>query len=221
MNNNSVFDMTDGMHGVSTRHTVLQKTYQLLSLTLIFSALTAYLGMLFPVHGWAMLGVVVLSFALLFATNAYRNSGTGVLLVFGFTGLMGYSLGPTLNHYLATTHGTETVGLAMLATGAAFLGLSGYVQVSKRDFSFLGGFLMAGLVGLIVVSLAGMFFPIAGLSLAMSYFSVLLFSGYILYDTSDIMQGRQTNYIMATISLYLDILNMFMSLLRIISSARN
>ena len=158
---------------------------------------------------------------LLFATRAYSNSGTGVLLVFGFTGLMGFSLGPTMNHYLSLPNGSEIVGTALLATGAAFLGLSTYVQVTKKDFEFLGGFLMVALIGLIVVSLVGMFFSTPGLSLLLAYASVLIFGAYILYDTSSIIAGRQTNYIMATLSLYLDILNMFMAMLRIVSGGRN
>ena len=206
---------------LDTRTTVLQNTYRLLSMTLIWSALTAYLGMLFPVGGWGMLGIMVLSIGLLFATRAYSNSGVGVLLIFGFTGLMGFSLGPTMNHYLSLPNGSEIVGTALLATGAAFLGLSAYVQVTKKDFAFLGGFLMIGLVGLVVVSLVGMFFPVPGMSLALVYVSVLIFGGYILYDTSDIISGRQTNYIMATISLYLDILNMFLAILRIVTGSRD
>ncbi|MBC7404079.1 MAG: Bax inhibitor-1 family protein [Cytophaga sp.] len=206
---------------LDTRTTVLQNTYRLLSMTLIWSALTAYLGMLFPVGGWGMLGIMVLSIGLLFATRAYSNSGVGVLLIFGFTGLMGFSLGPTMNHYLSLPNGSEIVGTALLATGAAFLGLSAYVQVTKKDFAFLGGFLMIGLVGLVVVSLVGIFFPVPGMSLALAYVSVLIFGGYILYDTSDIISGRQTNYIMATISLYLDILNMFLAILRIVTGSRD
>jgi modulator of FtsH protease len=216
-----MIDVSFGASAVPARSTVLQNTYRLLSMTLIWSALTAYLGMLFPVGGLGLLGIMVVAIGLLFATRAYSNSGTGVLLVFGFTGLMGFSLGPTLNHYLSLPHGSEIVGTALLATGAAFFGLSAYVQVTKKDFAFLGGFLMVGLIGLVVVSLVGMFFPTPALSLTLSYISVLIFGGYILYDTSDIISGRQTNYIMATISLYLDILNMFTSLLRIVGGLRN
>ena len=216
-----MYDTSIGLGAVTPRATVLQNTYRLLSLTLILSAGTAYLGMLFPVGGLGMLGIMLLAFVLLFATRAYANSGTGVLLVFAFTGLMGFSLGPTMNHYLHLAHGSEIVGTSLLATGAAFLGLSAYVQVTKKDFAFLGGFLMVGLIGLIVVSLVAMFFPIPALSLGLAYISVLIFGGYILYDTSDIISGRQTNYVMATISLYLDILNMFLAMLRIVTGSRD
>jgi modulator of FtsH protease len=214
-------DMTVGLSEVAAKNKVLQNTYSLLSMTLVFSALTAFIGMRYPVSGWGMLGILALAIGLLFATRAYRNSPVGVMLVFAFTGLMGYTLGPILNHYLSMAQGSETVGIALLATGAAFLGLSGYVHTTKRDFSFLGGFLLVGLIGLVVVSLIGLFFPVAGMSLVLAYFSVLLFSGYILYDTSNIVSGRETNYIMATISLYLNIFNMFTAMLRIVSGTRD
>src|ERR1035437_4293411 len=216
-----MIDTTFASGAITSRTTVLQNTYRLLSMTLIWSAVTAYLGMLFPVGGWGMLGIMLLAIGLLFATRAYSNSGFGVLLIFGFTGLMGFSLGPTMNHYLSLPHGSEIVGTSLLATGAAFLGLSAYVQVTKKDFAFLGGFLFVALIGLVVVSLVGMFFPAPMLSLGLAYVSVLIFGGYILYDTSNIIAGRQTNYIMATISLYLDILNMFMAMLRIVTGSRN
>lgn len=195
--------------------TVLKNTYGLLSLTLIWSAITAYFGMLHPVQGLGGLALFVMSLALLFATMYFRNSGFGLVLIFGFTGLMGFSLGPTLNHYLSMSNGTTTVATALALTGAMFLSLSAYVHVTKKDFSFMGSFLLIGLIGLIVVGLINMFFPVPGLSLALAYISALIFSGYILYDTSDIVSGRQTNYVMATISLYLDILNLFTALLRI------
>jgi modulator of FtsH protease len=216
-----MIDTTFASGSITTKTTVLQNTYRLLSMTLIWSALTAYLGMQFPVGGIGMLVIMVVAIGLLFATRAYSNSGFGVLLVFGFTGLMGFSLGPTMNHYLSLPNGSEIVGTSLLATGAAFLALSAYVQVTKKDFAFLGGFLMVALIGLLVVSLVGMFFPAPALSLGLAYVSVLIFGGYILYDTSNIMTGRQTNYIMATISLYLDILNMFLAMLRIVTGSRN
>lgn len=202
--------------GVRAKTTVIQNTYRLLSLTLIWSAMTAYAGMLFPLGGFGMLGVLVLAIVLLFATRAHSDSGIGVALVFGFTGLMGYSLGPTLNHYLSLPNGAQTVSIAMFATGAVFLALSAYVQITKKDFAFLGGFLMVAIIGLVVVSLASLFFSTTPmLSLGLAYASVLIFGGFILYDTSNIIAARETNYIMATISLYLDILNMFTAMLRI------
>lgn len=196
---------------------VLKNTYTLLSMTLILSAITAFVGMRFPVTGWASVGIFVVAIGLLFAIRAFRNSGTGIFLVFGFTGLMGFSLGPTLTHYMSMAGGSQTVGLALLTTGAAFLGLSAYVHMTKKDFSYMGGFLFIALLGLIVVGIVNMFMEIPGLRLVLAYISALLFSGYILYDTSKIVNGHETNYVMATVSLYLDILNLFTSLLRIFS----
>lgn len=194
---------------------VLKNTYTLLSMTLLFSALTAFLGMNFPVTGLASIGIFVVVIGLLFAIRAYRNSPVGVALVFALTGLMGFSLGPTLNHQLGMAGGGQTVGLALLTTGAAFFGLSGYVHATKKDFSFMGGFLFIALLGLVLVTIVNIFFPVPGLSLALAYFSALLFSGYILYDTSNIVNGHETNYVSATVSLYLDIFNLFTALLRI------
>lgn len=216
-----MIEMSVASNVVEQRATVLQNTYRLLAMTLVLSAATAYVGMLAPVGGLGMLGVFILSFILLFAIRANRNSAVGVLLLFGFSGLMGYSLGPTLNHYFSLPHGSEIVGTALLATGASFLGLSAYVQVTKKDFAFLGGFLFIALIGLIVVSILGMFFATPMLSLGLAYVSALIFSGYILYDTSDIISGRETNYIMATTRLYLNILNLFMALLRIVAGSRD
>jgi len=212
-----MIDTTAGLSGVSSSNAVLKNTYRLLSMTLIFSALTAFVGMRFPVQGWGALGILALAIGLLFATRAYRDSAIGVVLVFGFTGLMGFSLGPTLNHYLAAANGSMTVGMAMAATGISFGALSAYVHMSKKDFNYLGGFLFVALIALIVVSLIGLFVSIPGLSLVLAYVGVLLFSGYILYDTSRIIHGHEKNYLMATISLYLDILNLFTSFLRIFS----
>lgn len=216
-----MIEMSVASNVVEQRATVLQNTYRLLAMTLVLSAVTAYVGMLAPVGGLGMLGVFILSFILLFAIRANRNSAVGVLLLFGFSGLMGYSLGPTLNHYFSLAHGSEIVGTALLATGASFLGLSAYVQVTKKDFAFLGGFLFIALIGVIVVGILGMFFATPMLSLGLAYVSALIFSGYILYDTSDIISGRETNYIMATTRLYLNILNLFLALLRIVAGSRD
>ena len=203
----------------SSTSTVLKNTYGLLSLTLIWSAITAYIGMLHPVQGIASLGLFIASFAVLFATIYFRNSSLGIVFVFAFTGLMGFSLGPLLNHYLNTPNGTTTVTTALALTGAMFLSLSAYVHVTKKDFSFMGSFLLISLIGLVVLGLINLFFPVPGMSLVLAYASALIFSGYILYDTSDIVSGRETNYIMATVNLYLDILNLFTALLRIIGDS--
>lgn len=205
-------------NSLTSRSKIVRDTYRLLSLTLLFSAGTAYVGMLYPVGFVAYLVMLVAAIGLMFAVSAFRNSGFGVVLLFAFTGLMGYTLGPTLNHYLATAHGTQAVSLALLTTGATFIGLSAYVHITKRDFAGLGGYLFVALVALLVVSIFGLFFPTPFLSLALGYAGAVIFGGYILYHTSELVHGRETNYVLATMSLYLDILNLFLSLLRIFGS---
>jgi modulator of FtsH protease len=151
------------------------------------------------------------------------NSGAGIGVVFGITGLLGFGLGPLLTHYLAMPNGGSVVAMAMGSTAAIFLGLTGYVMVSKKDFSFMGGFLMAGMIvvifsmlALIVASLFGYPMPMA--SLALSAAVALLMAGFMLYDTSRLINGGETNYIMATVGIYLSIYNLFTSLLHLIGA---
>lgn len=199
------------------KNSVLRNTYALLSLTMIWSTIMAVVGTMLHIGFGAYLVLALVGFGLLFATRAFRNSAMGVLMVFLFTGVEGLSLGPVLQAYLHMANGAQIIGTAAGLTGVMFLSLSGYALVSRKDFSFLGGFLFAGLIALLVVSLIGMFFSFPGMYLAISFVSAMIFSGYILYDTSSIINGGETNYIMATVSLYLDILNLFLALLRIIS----
>lgn len=197
-------------------HRVLRNTYLLLSMTLLFSAGTATFAVLTqapPMHWLLMLAGM---FGLLFLTMKLRNSAWGLASVFAFTGFMGYTLGPVLSRYLALPGGGELVMGAMGLTGLIFLSLSAYVLVSRRDFSFMGGFLFVGLIVALVASLAAMFFSVPGLHIAVSAMVVLLMSGFILYDTSSILHGGETNYIMATVALYLDIFNLFTSLLQLL-----
>lgn len=206
------------LSSAASRHSVLRNTYALLSLTLMWSAGAAVVGagLHFSLVGYLVL--MVMGFVALFGTMALRNSVWGLVLVFAFTGIEGLSLGPVLQHYLHLKHGTQILATSAGLTGAMFLGLSGVVLVSRKDFSFLGGFLFAGLLALILVGLVGLFFPMPAMQLALAFMGVLIFSGYILYDTSRIIQGGETNYIMATIDLYLDILNLFLNLLRLVSA---
>jgi modulator of FtsH protease len=148
-------------------------------------------------------------------TTKLRDSAWGLLAVFGLTGFMGYTLGPIVSHYLSLPNGGQTVALAMGGTGAVFLGLSAYALVSRRDFSFMGGFLMVGMLTVFLASLAGVFLQIPALSLAVSAACVLLMSGLILFETSNIINGGETNYIMATVSLFVSIYNLFLSLLQL------
>jgi modulator of FtsH protease len=207
---------------VAETHKVLRNTYMLLSMTLLFSAGMAAVAMAMeaPHMGWMPL---ILALGLLFAISKFKNSGWGILLVFAFTGILGFSLGPILNMYMQTQAGTQTVVTAAGLTGLIFLSLSGYVLVSKKDFSFMGGFLMAGMwvvIGSIVLLFVGSMlgWQVSGLHLAISAAIVMLMSGLILYDTSRIINGGETNYIMATVGLYLTIYNLFTSLLHLLGA---
>ncbi|WP_428718030.1 Bax inhibitor-1/YccA family protein [Undibacterium curvum] len=200
----------------SDSHKVLRNTYMLLSMTLLFSALTAGLSVVFAVPGPGIIITLVAYIGLLFAVTKLRNSGWGIAAVFALTGFLGYTLGPILSVYLKMPGGSSIVMTAMGLTGLIFMGLSAYVLVSKRDFSFMGGFLMAGMIVALVASLGAIFFQIPALSLAISGVMVLLMSGMILFETSNIIRGGETNYIMATVSLYITIFNLFTSLLQLL-----
>lgn len=199
---------------------VLRNTYLLLSGTLAFSALTAYLAMAFempPMNIWVLMGGY---FALLFATMKTRNSAWGLLFVFLLTGFLGLTLGPILNLYLTQLpNGGEIVFMALGTTAAAFLGLSIYAVTSRRDFSFMAGFLTVGIIAAFVLSLIAIFFNLPTLSLAVSGMFVLLSSGIILYQTGEIVNGGETNYISATVTLYVSIYNIFVSLLQLFGAA--
>jgi modulator of FtsH protease len=195
---------------------VVRNTYTLLSMTLLFSAMTAGASMLLKLPHPGLLLTLVGYFGLLFAVTKFRNSSLGLLFVFALTGFMGYTLGPILNQYMTLPNGGQVVMTAMGATGAIFLGLSGYALTTRKDFSFMGGFLMAGIVVAFLAGLAAVFFEMPGLSLAVSALFVLLMAGLILYETSNIINGGETNYIMATVSLYVAIFNLFTSLLHLL-----
>ncbi len=195
---------------------VIRNTYILLSMTLLFSALTAGVSMALNLPHPGLLLTLGGYFGLLFATTKFRNSSLGLAFVFALTGFMGYTLGPILNAYLALPNGGQVVMTAMGATGAIFLGLSGYALTSRKDFSFMGGFLMVGILVAFMVGLGALFFEMPGLSLAVSSMFVLLMAGLILYQTSQLIHGGETNYIMATVTLYVSIFNLFTSLLHLL-----
>lgn len=195
---------------------VLRNTYALLSMTLIFSALTAGASAMLNLPHPGMIITLVGYFGLLFLTNKFSNSSMGLLCVFALTGFMGYTLGPIINHYLGMGNGTQIVMTAIGGTGVIFFGLSGYALVSRKDFSFLGGFIMVGIITAFLASLGAIFFEIQALSLAASAAFVLLMSALILYQTSQIINGGETNYIMATVTLYVSIFNLFTSLLHLL-----
>ncbi len=195
---------------------VIRNTYMLLSMTLLFSALTAGISTALNLPHPGLLLTLGGYFGLLFATAKFRDSALGLAFVFALTGFMGYTLGPILNAYLAMPNGGQVVMTAMGATGAIFLGLSGYALTSRKDFSFMGGFLMVGILVAFLAGLGAIFFEMPGLSLAVSAMFVLLMAGLILYETSNIIHGGETNYIMATVTLFVAIFNLFTSLLHLL-----
>jgi len=216
MQTSKVLMADDGQSEILTINKVLRITYALLSVTLLFSALTAGTSAALNLPHPGIIITLIGYFGLLYLTTKYRNSSTGLVCVFALTGFMGYTLGPIINSYLSIANGSELVITAMGATGLIFLGLSAYALTSRKDFSFMGGFLMVGILVAFLASLGAIFLEIPALSLALSSMFVLLMSGLILYQTSDIIHGGETNYIMATVSLFVAIFNLFTSLLHIL-----
>jgi modulator of FtsH protease len=195
---------------------VLRNTYALLSLTLLFSAFTAGVAVVTNAPPLGFLITLVGYFGLFFLTAKLQNSAWGVVSVFALTGFLGYTLGPMLSFYLQMPNGSQLVMTALGGTGVIFLGLSGYVLASRKDFTFLGGFLMVGMLVAFLAIIANLFLGIPALSLALSAVIILIMSGFILYETSQIINGGETNYIMATVSLYLSIYNIFVNLLMLL-----
>jgi len=197
---------------------VLRNTYTLLSMTLLFSALCAGIAVMIRMPPMGMIITLVGYFGLLFLTTKLRNSAWGLVSVFALTGFMGLTLGPIISMYLSIPNGEQIVMTAMGGTGVIFLGLSGYALTTRKDFSFLGGFLMVGILVAFLAGIASMFLSMPGLSLAVSAMFILLMSGLILYQTSQIIHGGETNYIMATVTLYISIYNLFLSLLQLLGA---
>jgi modulator of FtsH protease len=185
-------------------------------MTLSFSALTAGVALMFKLPHPGILITLIGYFGLLFAVTKFRDSGVGVALVFALTGFMGYTLGPIIGHYLSLPNGSQIVMSAMGGTAAVFLSLSAIALTSKRDFTFLGNFLAVGMIVLFLAGLGAIFFQMPALSLAVSAGFVLLMSGMILFETQNIIRGGETNYVMATVSLYVTIYNLFTSLLQLL-----
>jgi modulator of FtsH protease len=210
-----------GADSVLATNKVIRNTYMLLSVTLAFAALSASVSVALSLPHPGIIITLVGYFGLLFAITKFRDSGLGVGLVFALTGFMGYTLGPIISHYLSLPNGGQTVMMAMGGTAAIFLGLSGYALTTKKDFSFMGGFLMVGILLAFLTGLAAIFFEIPALSLTVSAAFVLLMSGLILYETSNIIHGGETNYVMATVSLFVSIFNLFTSLLHLLGFANN
>ena len=207
---------TSARSSVLETNKVLRNTYTLLSMTLIFSGLCAGIAVMTNMPPLGMLITLVGYFGLLFLTSKFANSGLGLVFVFALTGFMGLTLGPIISMYLSLPNGGEIVMTAMGGTGIIFLGLSGYALTTRKDFSFLGGFLMVGILVAFLAGIASMFLSMPGLSLAVSAMFILLMSGLILYQTSAIIHGGETNYILATVTLYVSIYNLFLSLLQLL-----
>lgn len=207
---------------VSEQNKVLRNTYLMLALTMVPTVIGAALGTATNfsfmaqhpvVSALVMFGVMM---GLLFTVTALRNSVWGVIALLGFTFVSGWFLGPILQVALHLKNGAQLVGLAAGGTGLIFFSLATIATVTKKDFSFMGKFLLIGLILLVIASLANLFFQIPALSLTISAMAVLIFSAYILFDVSQIVQGGETNYVMATLALYLDIYNLFVNLLNLL-----
>jgi modulator of FtsH protease len=218
MNRNEVNVLTRRSDSVISTNRVLRNTYLLLSLTFLFSAFTAYLSYITGARQNALIMIVGV-YGLMFLTQALRNSVWGLLSVFAFTGFLGYTLGPVLNYYmLSFSNGHQLVATALGGTGMIFFGLSGYALTTRKDFSFLGGFLFVGMMVVLLAMIAGIFFHTPALQLMISAAFILISSGLILFQTSEIIHGGETNYISATVGLYVSIYNLFVSLLNILGA---
>jgi len=200
-------------------HKVLRNTYFLLSLTLLFSAMVATFAVVTNAPFLGIIPMLIGMFGLMFLTTKLRNSSWGLLSVFAFTGFLGYTLGPLLNVYLNTyANGGELIMTSLGATGFVFFGLSGYVLTTRKDFSFMSGFLVAGFMVLVLAIIGSFIFNIPGIQLAISAGIVLFASGSILFQTSRIIHGGETNYIMATMSLYISLYNLFINILHLLGA---
>jgi modulator of FtsH protease len=204
-------DGTPARSATATR--VLRNAYALLGMTLLFSAGVAALGVAMQWPAPGLLLSLAGSFGLLFLVHAVRNSGWALPAVFAFTGFVGYTIGPVIAKTLSWSGGAQVVALALGTTGLATLALSAWALNSKRDFSAWGGMLFAGLIVALVAALAAVFMQIPALGLAVSAMVALLAAGMILMETSRIVHGGETNYVMAAVGLYVSIFNLFSSLL--------
>ena len=206
----------DGAESFLAVNKVIRNTYLLLSMTLLFSAVTAAVSVALKPPQPGIILTLIGFFGLLFAVHKLKDSGWGILAVFAMTGFMGYTLGPVISRYLGLPNGGEIVTQAMGGAAAIFIGLSAYAVTTKKDFSFMGGFLMVGILLAFLAGLAAIFFEIPALSLTISAAFVLLMSGLILYETGNIIHGGETNYVLATVTLFVSIFNLFTSLLHLL-----
>jgi modulator of FtsH protease len=218
---NSTTYPTSRVAGQIAGHRVLRNTYLLLSMTLAFAAATAGISLALALPHPGLILTLVGYFGLLFLTSRYRDRALGLVFVFALTGFMGYTLGPVLSAYLGMSGGPQIVMTALAATALVFVGLSGYAMTTQRDLSFMGGMLFVGILVAFLAGIAALVFTIPALSLAVSAMFVLLMSGLILYETQQIVRGGETNYIMATVTLFVAVFNLFTSLLHLLGFANN
>ncbi|MDP6094543.1 MAG: Bax inhibitor-1/YccA family protein [Gammaproteobacteria bacterium] len=208
-----------GGESILATNKVIRNTYMLLSMTLFFSAVCTVTAMVMQVGQGMGLMFILGGFVMTFVVRATANSSKGLIAVFVFAGLMGAGLGPTIAYYMAAYgNGGAIVSQALGGTAIIFLSLSGYALTSGKNFNFLGGFLFTGLIVLLVAMIANLFLNIPAFGLAISAAVIMLMSGFILFDTSRLINGGERNYIMATISLYLSIFNIFVHLLHLLAA---
>jgi modulator of FtsH protease len=221
MMNEDVLSQSVAQSSTLATNKLIRNTYSLLSMTLIFSAMTAAASVYLSMPPMTYLICIGLAFVMMWLVlPRTANSGAGLGVTFAITGLMGFALGPILSMYLALPNGSSIVGLALGGTGTIFLGLSGYALMTRKDFSFMGGFLMVGMLTVLVAALASIFLQMPALQIAISSVVIMIMSGFILFDTSRMINNpQQTNYIMMTVSLYLNIFNIFVSLLQLLGIA--
>ena len=219
MQEKNLYNMNSaGIESAISTNKVLKNTYMLLGMTLLFSAVTAGISMAVGLGQGAAMILMLVGFGLLFVVHKTADTSKGLLAIFAFTGVMGASIGPMLTYYLAMPNGPALVMQALGGTAVVFFGLSAYALTTRKDFSYMGGFLMVGLLVAVVAMIANIFLAIPALSLTISAAVVMIMSGLILFDTSRIINGGETNYIRATVALYLDIYNLFIHLLHLLTA---
>jgi len=212
--------VTRSQEAILQTNKVIRNTYILLSMTLLFSGFTAFLGVVSGIgHGAALVADLVAIGILWFVLPRTANSAAGIPTIFAFTGLLGFGLGPILNYYL--TINPSIVMMALGGTGAIFLGLSGYALTTRKDFSFLGGFVMVGMLVVLGAAILNIFLGVPALFLAINAAVIMIMSAFILWETSSLIHNGETNYIMATAGLFLSILNMFQALLHLLGAFSN
>lgn len=219
MNRNDFNTIARQQPSVLATNKVLRNTYLLLGATFCFSAFMAFIAMATHMAPMNPILMIVGVYGLMYLTHATQNSPMGLVSVFAFTGFLGLTLGPILNLYIANfSNGGQIVATALGGTGIIFFGLSGYALTTQKDFSYLSGFLFVGIMVAILAMIANFFLGLPALQLVISSVFMLISSGLILWQTSEIIHGGERNYIAATVTLFVSLYNIFLSLLQILGS---